>query len=136
MTDTFKPSNVLHIILWVVQILLAACLIWAAFTKWFSPPEKLAAMWPWTAQISPTLVKLTGLVDLLCGLGLVLPALFRIRPQLTPVAALGVVLLMICASVFHVSRGEASLIGFNIVIAALAAFVAWGRMMKARISAK
>ena len=121
----------LNIILWIVQLLMAATLIWAAYAKWFMPAAKLAAMWPWTSQLSPALVKLTGVLDFLGGLGLVLPVLLRIQSRLTPIAAIGLILLMICATVFHVSRGEASQIGFNIVFALLAAFVAWGRRTKA-----
>jgi putative oxidoreductase len=72
-------------------------------------------------------VKLTGILDLLAGLGLVLPGLFRIQPKLTVYAAYGIIALMIAASIFHISRGEASLIGVNIFFLAVAAFVAWGR---------
>lgn len=131
-----KPSKALHIILWIAQIILAAILIWAAVTKWFTPAGKLAAMWPWTGQTSRTFVQFTGLVDLLGGLGLILPGLLHIQPKLTPTAAIGVVLLMVCAIVFHVSRGEASLIGINIVFAVLAAFIAWGRLTRARIQSR
>ena len=131
-----RPAKALNLILWIVQLLMACTLIWAACTKWFMPADKLAAMWPWTGQLSPTLVKLTGLLDFLGGLGLVLPVVLRIQPKLTPVAAICLVLLMVCASVFHVLRGEASSIGFNIVFALLAAFVAWGRISKAPIRAK
>ena len=131
-----STSKVLNIILWIVQLLMAATLIWAACAKWAMPADKLTAMWPWTGELSRTLVKLTGILDLLGGLGLVLPALLRIRPMLTPVAAICLILLMICATVFHLARGEASSIGFNIVFALLAAFVAWGRLTKAQVSAK
>jgi hypothetical protein len=43
---------------------------------------------------------------------------------------------MICASIFHISRGEGSQIGFNVLFAALSAFVAWGRLRKAPIAPK
>jgi hypothetical protein len=122
-----RQSTMLRIVLLLAQWLLASGMIWAACMKWFKPASELAAMWPWTGQILPVLVKLTGLVDLLGGLGLILPGLLRISPRLTVIAATGVVLLMICASVFHISRGEGNLIGVNVVFALLAAFVAWGR---------
>ena len=131
-----RPSKVRSIILWIIQMLMAAPLIWAACAKWFTPADKLAAMWPWTSQLSPAQVKLTGVFDFLGGLGLALPALLRIQPRLTPIAAIGLVLLMICATVFHVSRGEASSIGFNIVFALLSAFIAWGRLAKTPIYEK
>jgi len=133
MTHSQTPSKALHISLWIVQIILAASLIWAAGMKLFQPAEKLAEMWPWAGQVSEGLLKLTGIVDLLGSLGLVLPALLRIQPKLTYLSALSVVLLMVVASMFHITRGEGSQIGANVVFALLAGFVAWGRYKKAPI---
>ena len=116
----------MNVLFWAAQLILAAGLIWAACMKLSQPAEALAQMWPWTAA-HPALVKVTGMLDLLAGLGLVLPILLRIRPRLTVYAAYGVVALMIAASIFHISRGETSSIGINIFFAALAVFVAWGR---------
>jgi uncharacterized membrane protein YphA (DoxX/SURF4 family) len=126
MAGTQQPSKLLNIILWVAQLILAAGFIWAASTKLFTPADELAAMWPWTAA-NPTLVKLTAVFDLLAGIGLVLPMLLRIKPRLTIYAAYGATALMVAASIFHVSRGEGSLIGINIFFAVVAAFIAWGR---------
>lgn len=120
-------KKTMHILLWVAQILLGITLIWAAYLKLFQPIEQLKVMWAWTGEVSPTLVKFTGVIDLLGALGILLPALFRFKPILVPIAALGIVLLMISASIFHICRGEASQIGFNVVFGAIAAFVAYGR---------
>lgn len=136
MANGQKSSTALHIALWVVQVLLAASLVWSFWTKLFQPIDKLAAMWPWAGQVPAAFVKFTGIVDLLGAVGLVLPALLRIRPQLTPIAAGCFIVLMVCAITFHVLRGEASVIGVNIVFALLAAFVAWGRFSKAPIAPK
>jgi uncharacterized membrane protein YphA (DoxX/SURF4 family) len=127
MAQQQKISKALNISLWVAQILLAASLIWAASLKLFQPTDKLAQMWPWVAQVPNALVKFTGLIDLLGGLGLILPGLLRIQPKLTYIAALCIVALMVVAGIFHISRGEASQIGANIAFAALALFIAWGR---------
>ena len=81
-------------------------------------------------------MKLTGVLDLLAGIGLVLPALFRIQPKLTIYAAYGTIVLMIAASVFHITRGEVSQIGVNIFFAVFAVFIAWGRQKKAPITPK
>lgn len=126
MTNQKNPSNTLNIILWITQVLLSITFIWAACMKLFQSSDKLAAMWPWTAE-NTVLVKLTGVLDLLAGLGLVLPGLLRIQPKLTIFTAYASIALMIAAIIFHVSRGEASQIGINIFFAALAAFIAWGR---------
>jgi uncharacterized membrane protein YphA (DoxX/SURF4 family) len=122
-------SKVLHISLWAVQILLAASLFWAGSMKLFQPVQKLSAMWPWTGQVDIAWVKFTGIIDLVGALGLILPALFR-KPFVVPVAAVLIVVLMICAAAFHIVRGEASQIGVNVVFGILAAFIVWGRFRK------
>lgn len=122
-----KSSKVFNITLWIIQGLLSVSLVWGASMKLFQPIEKLALTWPWVAQISESLVKLTGIIDLLGSIGIIAPTLFKIKPRLTVIAAWAIVLLIICASAFHILRGEASLIGANIVFAIMAGFVAWGR---------
>jgi hypothetical protein len=74
-----------------------------------------------------------GLVDLIGGIGLVLPALTRIRPGLTVLAAAGCAVLQMCAIAFHWSRGEAANTPFNFFMLAVALFVCWGRWVKAPI---
>jgi hypothetical protein len=127
MTPLRPKSNVLHISLWIVQVLLSMTLLWSSAMKLFQSPKELSDMWPWAGEVSVSLVKITGIVDLLGALGLVLPMLFRIKPILTVAAALGIILLMICAAIFHISRGEGSQIMPNVIFALLAWFVAWGR---------
>jgi hypothetical protein len=75
-------------------------------------------------------------LDLLAGIGLILPAALRIRPKLTIYAAYGTVALMLAASIFHIGRGEASQIGVNIFFGTVAVFIAWGRQEKAPIAEK
>jgi putative oxidoreductase len=135
MTHNKTPSKWLHIGLWVVQCLLASIHLWAGVTKLTKPADELAQLFPWTAG-NDGLVTLTGIVDLLAGIGLILPALLRIMPQLTGYAAVGVILLMIAASVFHLQRGESSQILTNVIFATMALFVAWGRLYKAPITPK
>lgn len=123
MTAKQKTWNV---ILWVAQVILALTFIWAGFMKIFAP-EQLP--FPWVKD-NPGLVLITGIVDLLGGIGIVLPALLRIQPRLTVYTAYGIIALMIVASIFHILRGEARDIGFNIFMAALSVLVAWGRTSK------
>lgn len=126
MEKTQKSSKNLNIVLWVVQSSITITMLWASGMKLFQPTEKLAQMWPWVAEHT-TLVKFTGIVDLLGGLGIILPNILSIKPKITVFAAWAIAVLMLCASVFHISRGEASQIGINIVFALMAGFVAWGR---------
>lgn len=131
-----SPSKGLNIGLWVAQGFLALMFIMPAFMKMFQPIEALSAMLPWAGQVSPIMVRSLGFIDLLGGLGIILPSALRILPKVTVLAAIGGILLMVCAIVFHLSRGEGSVIGFNILLIALLVFVAWGRMTKAPIYAK
>ena len=128
-----KTSRTLHIALWIVQALLATLFIGTGIFKLATPIATLAGMWPWAGEY-PTLVRLTGIFDLCGGIGIVLPALTRIRPGLTVLAALGCVALMAGAIAFHFSRGEAANTPFNFVMLALAGFVFWGRRMKVPIN--
>jgi DoxX-like family len=81
-------------------------------------------------------VRFMGVVDMAGGLGMLLPAITRIKPQLTVWAALGCVVLQACAMVFHISRGEAMVTPMNLVFLALSAFVFWGRRSRAPILAR
>lgn len=130
-----NQSKGMHIGLWIAQALVALMLLWGAYAKLFQSTEEAAMMMPWAAD-NPGLFKFTGIIDLLGGLGLLLPAALRIKPKLTVYAAYGTMLLMVAGSIFHISRGENELIGMNIVILAIAAFIAWGRSKKAVITAK
>lgn len=127
-----KKNGIWNIILWTAQVLLAVTLIWAGVMKLFKPED---LPWQWVKE-NPNLVKATGFFDLLGGFGLVLPSLLRIQPKLTIYAAYGTIALMISASVFHISRGEASQIGFNIFVVLTAVFIAWGRLKKATITTR
>jgi len=128
-----QSREALHVALWVVQVLLALAFGSAGVLKVSQPIVDLAAQLGWPGAMPPTLVRFIGLSELAGALGLILPAVTRIRPGLTPLAALGLLAIMILAMAFHVSRGEASALPVNIVLGGLAAFVAWGRLKKAPI---
>jgi uncharacterized membrane protein YphA (DoxX/SURF4 family) len=117
----------MNIALWIVQILLAAMFLMAGVMKAFQY-ERAKAMLPWVKDVSPGLVTFIGVSELLGGLGLVLPWLTGILPRLTPLAALGLAIIMILAAVFHLRRGEMQGIVMNLVLLVLAVFVAYGRM--------
>lgn len=131
-----NSSKKMNIALWIVQSLLAAMFLMAGANKLFQSTEELAKMLPWVTSVPIGLVKFIGISELLGGLGLLLPSFLRIKPILTPFAAIGLSLVMLFASIFHISRGEYSVIGMNFVLMALAIFVAWGRTKKAPISPK
>ena len=84
----------------------------------------------WASQVPLPLVRFIGISELLGAIGLILPAATKIKPTLTPLAALGLLTIMILAMAFHLSRGEAQALPINMVLGGLAAFVAWGRTKK------
>lgn len=132
--ETATPGRALRLGLWAAQIALAFVFVSAGFVKLTTPIPQLAAMMPWTGQYSETFVRAIALVDLAGGLGILLPALTRILPRLTVLAALGCAVLQVIALVFHLSRGEAAVTPLNVVLLALSLFVLWGRNNKAPIA--
>jgi hypothetical protein len=128
-----KGSAGLVISLWVVQALLFLVFTGTAVWKLVTPVPALAAMIPWAGQVPVTFLWATAVIDLCGGIGILLPALTRIKPGLTVLAALGCAALQVCAIVFHVSRGEAANTPFNFLLVALSIFVFWGRRSKAPI---
>jgi len=130
-----SKSKTLHITLWLAQALLAATLLMGAALK-FMPIDQISVMMPWMGQVPVWKVRALGIIDLLGAVGLILPTLLRIKPVLTPLAAVSVMVLMLCAIAFHVSRGEASGIGINIFSGLLAVYVGWGRFRKVPVLPK
>ncbi len=100
--------------------------------KLFQPKE---LPFPWVRENSG-LILITGIIDLLAGIGIIFPTLLRIQPKLTIYTSYGIIMLMVAACLFHISRGEAKDIGFNVFMALLAVFIAWGRRTKAPITAE
>jgi putative oxidoreductase len=133
--DIEKKPKGLILALWIAQGLISLTLVWGAYAKLLQPLEDTAKMLPWALD-NPGLLKFTGIIDLLGGLGIILPAALRIQPKLTVFAAYGIIALMVLGSIFHISRGEAPLIGMNIFIILIAVFIAWGRTKKLPILPK
>lgn len=121
------PGRVFGIALWIAQLLLAVAFVVTGAMKLFQPMDVLGATMGWPADLPSGVVRFIGLVEVAGGLGVVLPALTRIRPRLTPLAAMGLVTVMALAAAFHLSRGELGEIPPNVILGLLAGFVAWGR---------
>ncbi|MCP3462564.1 DoxX family protein [Bradyrhizobium sp. CCGUVB23] len=134
--ETASPGRALRIGLWIAQALICFAFSSAGLVKLLTPIPQLAAMMPWAGEYSEGFVRVIGLIDLAGGIGILLPALTRILPRLTVLAALGCTVLQVFALVFHISRGEAAVTPLNFVLLALAVFVLWGRGRKAPIAAR
>lgn len=130
-----KNARALHMALWGVQVLLALAFGMAGFMKMTAPIEQLAQMgMTFVNRLDVGTVRFIGISEMLGAIGLILPAALRIKPMLTPLAALGIAVIMVLAIFQHVSNNEPYLP--NIFLLALAVFVAWGRFIKAPIQAK
>ena len=118
----------MNVVLWIVAGLLAVAFLAAGLMKLTQPKKKLAdSGMGWTEDFSDGAVKGIGALEVLGAVGLILPAALDIVPVLVPIAATGLALLMLGAAVTHARRKESTNIVVNIVLLALAAFVAWGR---------
>lgn len=113
--------------LWIVQGLLGFMFTYAGILKATSPIDKLAVKMPWANDFSVPMVRFIGLSQFLIAQGMVWPWLLGIAPILTPIAASGLVLVMVFAMIYHIGKKEYKALPVNLVIAALAAFVAIGR---------
>ena len=110
--------------LWIVQALLALFFaLGSGAPKLLLPPEML----PMPIPLPSLLMLFIGVAEVLGGLGLILPGLLRIRPGLTPLAAAGLVLVTIGATVYQLAAGEVGNALFAVVMGLLCAFVAYGR---------
>jgi hypothetical protein len=109
--------------LWVAQILLAIVFLANGVMKLALPAEVLTAQFPFPALF----VRFIGVCEFLGALGMILPGLTRIRPGLTPLAAAGLVIIMIGATVSTLLIMDPVVALMPLVVGLLAAFVAWGR---------
>jgi hypothetical protein len=118
----------MNVVLWVVAGLLAALNLVSGLIKVSQPREKLAAgQMGWAGDMTDGTVKMIGTAEVLGAIGLVLPWATGIAIILTPLAALGLVVIQLGAVVVHVRRGEGKVVPVNIVLALLGLFVAIGR---------
>jgi len=118
------PRKGLHYTLWVVQVLLALLFLFAGAMKFIMPIEEMTKQMP---SMSGTFLHFIGICELLGGLGMVLPGLLKIRTGLTPLAAAGLVIIMIGAVVVSYQVMGMKGIPAPLIVGLLAAFVAYGR---------
>ncbi len=119
--------------LWIIQGLLAALFLFAGGTKLVLPLDVLMSMGsPNQIQLRGWFVRFIGVVEVLGALGLILPGLLHIRPSLTPLAAAGLVIIMIGATVITLVTDGAGPALIPLVVGLLAGFVAYGRWRLAR----
>jgi uncharacterized membrane protein YphA (DoxX/SURF4 family) len=110
--------------IWVVQILVGVAFTISGLGKLTRSREQMLKQMKYIEDLSDSQVRGVGAAELLGGIGVVLPAWTGIAPVLTPIAASGLVIVMVGAMVVHVRRKEYNLLPLNAVLLVLAAFVA------------
>ncbi len=119
----------MNMIFWIVQVLVALAFIAAGSLKTSQPTDRLKKNMGWVEDVTPGTVRLIGVLELLGGLGLILPAVTHILPWLTPVAAIGLAIIMVGAVVVHLRRNEASHVAAPVVLLLLSLLVVYGRFV-------
>ena len=107
--------------LWIIQGVLALMFLFAGGSKLVMTPEQMAA--PGPLQFPKAFIRFIGVCELLGAIGMILPGL-------TPLAAAGLVIIMIGATVTNLVNGPQGFAAVTILLGALAATVAWGRFSK------
>jgi hypothetical protein len=113
----------MNVALWIVQGLLAPLFLFAGGAKLVLPLDQMTG----PVALPGWFLRFLGVAEVLGALGLILPGLLRIRPGLTPLAAAGLVIIMIGATVITLVGGMVAVALLNVVVVLLAAFVAYGR---------
>jgi hypothetical protein len=117
----------MNIVLWVLQVLLAAAFFAHGLLFLIPPPDIAAQM---NASMPRWFQVFLGVAEVLAAVGLILPGLARILPWLVTWAAVGIMLVMICATIFHLARSEWSSALVTLALLAMATYLAY---MRARV---
>ena len=117
----------MNIALWIIQVLLAVTFLGSGVTKLAQPRLALVGRLPYVADFSDSQVKGIGTLEVLASIGLIVPPVLHIATVLTPLAAVGLILLMGGAIATHVRRREPQMVAVNLILLILAAVVAIAR---------
>jgi putative oxidoreductase len=114
----------MNLVLWVLQVLLAVAFLAHGWLLLFPPANMVAEM---NASMGSALRHFIGVAEVLAAIGLTLPGITRIMPWLVPSAAAGLMIVMISATIFHATRGEAGSAITTAILLAVVTFVAYMR---------
>ena len=101
------PSRQMNYALWIAQGLLALIFLSAGGMKLLVSDDVLTSMVPPNSVALPGwFLRFIGVTEILGAIGVILPRLLRIRPGLTPLAAAGLVVIVIGATVMTLLGGQ------------------------------
>jgi uncharacterized membrane protein YphA (DoxX/SURF4 family) len=119
----------MNIALWIVQVLLSLVFLASGARKLAPAQVTRVKATPLLADLPVPFVRFIAAAEVLGAIGLILPAATQIAPVLTPAAAAGIALLMLCATLVHVARREYAKIGLTCGLLLLAVFAVYGRLV-------
>ncbi len=118
----------MNILLWIFQVLLALTFLFSGGIKLVLPTETLMSMGSPNQVVLPGLfIKFIGVCEVLGALGLILPGVFHRRQYLTPLAAAGLLILMIGAVIVTIMGDGVAMAATPFIVGVLCLFVAYGR---------
>ena len=120
----------MNVTLWIVAALLSLVFLAAGAMKLTKSKEQLLASGPtmaWAEDFSPGMIRMIGAFEVLGVIGLLLPPAVDTATVLVPLAATGLGIIMIGATIEHTRRKEYQALAVPVVLLALAVFEAWGR---------
>ncbi len=115
-------------VIWIAQVLLGIAFVLAGVNHALNYARASRQM-AWMAAVGPERLRVIGTLEILGGIGVLVPLLTGALPWLAPLAAALLALIMVFAIIFHARRGERAAIAINLVLGLLAAFVAFGRLV-------
>ena len=124
----------MNILLWILQVLLGLLFIFSGVMKFIMSVAEMNEQAP--VHFPGIFLHFIGLCEILGGIGLILPGALRIRPSLTPLAAVGLAIITAGATVITLMGPMKSMVVVPLVTCLLCIFVAWGRWKAQPISAR
>lgn len=117
----------MELAVWIIQGILALLFLMAGIMKSTQPKDKLVKSLPWVNDFSLQTVRFIGISELAGAIGIIMPQLTGILPILSPIAAVGLVVVMVLAASHHIRKNEYKEVVFNAVLLVLSAIVAYYR---------
>ena len=118
----------MNTLLWITQSIIAAMFVVGGMIKMFVPKEKLLVRQPFVQDYSTTQLRMIGLAEMLGAIGLIVPFATGILPILTPLAALGLCIIMVFAVPIHLKLKEGAKVAVIVVMILATAFIAYERL--------
>lgn len=125
-----RKQRTINIALWLAQASLASALLFSGFIKLTQPNVDVNSIWSWTIHL-PNITVLVAWIELLMGIGIIIPELLRTAMHITVWTAYTYILWTVAYAIFVATLGDWRIFGSNLPYLLLAVFIAWGRQKSA-----